>query len=64
MISIDSIEYRCIHCGEWNEIEFDPTGGMNQRFVEDCAVCCHPLVLHLQCDPVSGDIRITVEEEA
>ena len=64
MISIMSHEYQCVHCGEWNETEFDPSAGMDQTFVEDCGVCCHPLVIHLHVDPATEDITITVEEEA
>lgn len=64
MISITTLEYQCVHCGEWNDIDFDPTGGLDQRLVEDCSVCCHPLVLHMQCDPADGTVRIDVEEEA
>jgi len=64
MIASSTIGYQCAHCGEWNETLFDPSGGMDQRFVEDCGVCCHPLVLHLQCDPAGESVRIEVEEES
>ncbi len=37
--------YDCPVCGERNELLIDPTGGEKQEFVEDCAVCCNPLVI-------------------
>ena len=38
-------EYSCPYCGESNELHVDPTGGENQEFVEDCAICCRPAVI-------------------
>lgn len=32
----------CPYCGEEGEVEVDPTGGEEQEFVQDCAVCCRP----------------------
>ena len=64
MVSLTTVEYQCVHCGEWNETEFDPSGGLDQRLVEDCAVCCHPLVVHMLYDPDADNVRVDVEEEA
>lgn len=36
--------YSCPYCGEINYIGVDPSGGRHQRFVEDCPVCCSPIV--------------------
>lgn len=51
-------EYGCAHCGELNETLIDPTAGMKQSFVEDCAVCCHPNVLTVQVEPSTGTVVI------
>jgi Cysteine-rich CPXCG len=32
----------CPYCGESIEIALDPGSGENQRYVEDCEVCCQP----------------------
>ena len=64
MVTVTSVEYQCTHCGEWNVIDFDPSGGLDQRLVEDCSVCCYPLVVHLQCDPDADIVRVDVEVEA
>lgn len=34
--------YLCAYCGEENDLFVDISGGMLQRYVEDCQVCCRP----------------------
>jgi hypothetical protein len=29
----------------------------SHAFVEDCMVCCSPLLVRLDCDPVTGEPR-------
>ena len=33
----------CPYCGEPIEITFDEGGGPEQRYIEDCQVCCRPI---------------------
>ncbi|HEX9749938.1 MAG TPA: CPXCG motif-containing cysteine-rich protein [candidate division Zixibacteria bacterium] len=40
----DSI-YTCPYCGQVNDIDVDPSEGPQQQFVEDCRVCCRPIVV-------------------
>ena len=47
---IDRANYDCPHCGEANDIAVDPSGGRRQEYVEDCTVCCRPVVLSLLFD--------------
>lgn len=35
----------CPWCGEAFEVWIDQGAGEHQRYVEDCAVCCHPCVV-------------------
>ena len=37
--------YGCPYCGEQNYTGIDPSAGTRQRLVEDCPVCCRPIVL-------------------
>jgi hypothetical protein len=37
--------YHCACCGEENEVWLDPEAGSRQQLVEDCAVCCRPMVI-------------------
>ena len=43
--------YDCPYCGEQCEAVLDLSGG-DQTYVEDCPVCCRPIVFTLQ---VHGD---------
>ena len=38
----------CPHCGESNEIALDPGSGSSQEYVEDCQVCCRPLLMYVK----------------
>jgi hypothetical protein len=46
----DMATYTCPYCSEENEIVVDPSEGIHQKFVEDCWVCCHPIVVHVEID--------------
>jgi hypothetical protein len=39
----------CPYCGESFETNVDASGG-SQEYVEDCAVCCRPIVFTLIAD--------------
>ena len=44
----DEGSYICPTCGESIVIPLDPSGGNEQKYVEDCPVCCNPNVIHLE----------------
>jgi hypothetical protein len=46
------LEVRCPYCGEWIEIEIDEGGGAHQQYIEDCQVCCRPMVVTVDGDRV------------
>lgn len=35
----------CPHCGEPVDLYFDPGGLESQEYVEDCAICCRPMLV-------------------
>ncbi len=37
----------CPYCGEPVDIALDPAGGTDQRYEEDCEVCCQPWEVHV-----------------
>jgi len=43
----------CPYCGEPLEIQVD-TSVIDQRYIEDCQVCCRPIVMHVVADPDTG----------
>ena len=53
----EEASYICDACGEEIVIPVDLTAGADQEYVEDCPVCCHPNVIHLQVEP-DGDVHI------
>jgi hypothetical protein len=58
---LDDASYVCDSCGEEIVIPIDPTAGANQRYVEDCPVCCHANVIHVEID--EDDVRVWAEAE-
>lgn len=52
----DETSYICDSCGEEIVVPIDASAGVSQQYVEDCPVCCHPNVIHLEID---DDGRVT-----
>ena len=46
----DEATYVCECCGEEIVVPIDPSEGSRQEYVEDCPVCCHPHVIHVELD--------------
>ena len=61
MIEADA-SYTCDHCGEQIVVPVDPSAGAVQSYVEDCPVCCNPIVLHVSIDD-DGAVYIQSESE-
>jgi transposase-like protein len=55
--------YTCPSCNEQNYVAVDPTAGRKQRFVEDCPVCCRPLVFDTEIDRDGDAMVVRVERE-
>jgi hypothetical protein len=55
--------YTCPSCGEQNALGIDPTAGRRQTLVEDCPVCCRPLVFQVAVDRDGEAIVERVERE-
>lgn len=54
-------EVECPFCGAVDELYVDPGGGAHQTYTEDCAVCCHPRVVHVEPADEEGEVRVWVE---
>ena len=46
----DEATYICDSCGEEIVVPIDIAAGRSQSYVEDCPVCCHPNVIHVDID--------------
>ena len=51
----------CPYCGEAIEIVIDPSAG-SQEYVEDCEVCCRPIVFTIKKDRL-GEFMVAVRKE-
>jgi len=58
----DEATYICDSCGEEIVVPIDPSAGTSQEYVEDCPVCCHPNLVHVEIED-SGEARVWAESE-
>ena len=58
----DEASYLCEACGEEIVIPLDLSAGESQEYVEDCPVCCHANVIHVEIDEAGG-VRVWAEAE-
>ena len=54
--------YQCPYCGEALVAEIDPSVP-RQRYVEDCAVCCQPIVIGYAIDEEETVTEFVAERE-
>ena len=59
----DESSYVCPTCGESIVIPVDPSGGAEQRYVEDCPVCCNPNVIQVEFFGEDEPPRVWAEAE-
>ena len=58
----DEATYICESCGEEIVVPVDVSAGERQTYVEDCPVCCHPHVVHVEIEE-DGTARAWAEAE-
>ncbi|MCB1881530.1 MAG: CPXCG motif-containing cysteine-rich protein [Chromatiaceae bacterium] len=61
MNTLEEFSLRCPNCDERVEIFVD-SSVEQQVYVEDCPVCCRPMLLAVSCDELSG-ISVTASRE-
>lgn len=54
--------YVCPECGEEIVVDVDVQAGPEQEYVEDCPVCCSPVLLRVTVDE-DGGIAIDAQVE-
>jgi hypothetical protein len=59
----DEGSYVCPSCGETIVIPLDPSAGDEQRYVEDCPICCNPNVIHVELFGEAEPPRVWAERE-
>jgi hypothetical protein len=51
---LPGFDIQCPYCGETIEILVDDSAGEEQRYVEDCQVCCRPISISVSMDGDGG----------
>ena len=59
----DEGRYVCPTCGERIVIPLDRSAGGEQRYIEDCPVCCNPNVIHVEFFEDQEAPRVWAEAE-
>lgn len=63
MSALDSVLVQCPYCWETLEISVDPSVA-DQEYVEDCQVCCQPIVVHVVLDEnLTPSVDVRAENE-
>jgi hypothetical protein len=44
----NDVKYLCPYCGEKLSLQIDIAGGNRQEFIQDCEVCCRPIMIQLE----------------
>ena len=61
---LDSTVIDCPYCGESIEILLEPSEDA-QRYIEDCQVCCRPIVIAVDMDEGGSlSVRVSAENDA
>jgi hypothetical protein len=53
--------YSCCWCGEESITEVDVSQGFSQRYIEDCQVCCRPMIFFVTFDEETLEASISTE---
>lgn len=61
MEPLEEQEIACPYCGETITVLVDPQEA-GHEYIEDCQVCCKPMVFSVSVDPV-GHVSLAVRDE-
>ncbi|MGR9088840.1 MAG: CPXCG motif-containing cysteine-rich protein [Gammaproteobacteria bacterium] len=61
MKDLDERVIHCPYCGEFLDVLVDPSSD-SQRYYEDCAVCCSP-ILFILSENESGEMVLDVRRD-
>lgn len=59
---LETQAYDCPYCGEVVDTLLDLSGG-DQQYIEDCPVCCRPIVFDLRTDGLDWSLDVRREDE-
>lgn len=56
----------CPYCGEQFSTTLDLSQGQNnstQEYIEDCQICCRPILFSITQDPVSAETNVMLRRD-
>ena len=59
---LEWIKVRCPYCGELFNTSVDCSAG-DQIYIEDCQICCNPILFKLSVDSVGSLLAVNFERE-
>lgn len=59
---LETQAYDCPYCGEVVDTLLDLSGG-DQQYIEDCPVCCRPIVFDLRTDGLDWSLDVRREDD-
>ncbi|WP_447589779.1 CPXCG motif-containing cysteine-rich protein [Aquipseudomonas campi] len=59
---LETQAYQCPYCGEQVDTLLDLSAG-DQAYVEDCPVCCRPILFDLRTDGVEWSVDVRREDD-
>ncbi|MCK2149315.1 MULTISPECIES: CPXCG motif-containing cysteine-rich protein [Marinobacter] len=63
MSALESVLIQCPYCWETLDVSVDPSV-QEQEYVEDCQVCCRPIVIHVTFDDdLTPHVDVRAENE-
>ena len=62
MSALDSVLVQCPYCWETLDLSVDPSVE-DQEYVEDCQVCCQPILVHVVLDENLTSVTVRAENE-
>ena len=54
MDELTETQVYCPVCWEPVPVRVDVSAGAQQRYIEDCSVCCNPMWIHIHVDAEGG----------
>lgn len=59
---LEEVEVECPYCGERFTALVDTSEG-DAEYVQDCEVCCAPILFTVRVDPTAAGATVTTERE-
>ncbi|MGD8207481.1 MAG: CPXCG motif-containing cysteine-rich protein [Thiohalocapsa sp.] len=63
LFSLYEIEHQCPWCGERLELTIDGTAAYSHTYVEDCQVCCAPILVSITFDDMHSKPAVHLRRE-